>query len=52
VNLLLDTHIWLWLRDEKGKSIFRTEEQLEAALDGIREDCARLIDAGKKVIVQ
>ena len=28
-----------------------TEEQLEAALDGIREACARLIGAGKKVIV-
>lgn len=29
-----------------------TEEQLEAALDGIREECARLIGAGKKIIVQ
>jgi hypothetical protein len=29
-----------------------TEEQLEAALDGIREECARLIGAGKKVIVE
>jgi hypothetical protein len=29
-----------------------TDEQLEAALDGIREECARLIGAGKKVIVQ
>ena len=29
-----------------------TEEQLEAALDGVREKCARLIEAGKKVIVQ
>ena len=29
-----------------------TEEQLDAALDGIREECARLIGAGKKVIVQ
>jgi hypothetical protein len=29
-----------------------TEEQLEAALTGIREECARLIGAGKKVIVQ
>ncbi|MEP7307494.1 MAG: BREX system P-loop protein BrxC [Acidobacteriota bacterium] len=29
-----------------------TEEQLEAALDGIREECARLIGAGKKVIAQ
>jgi hypothetical protein len=27
-----------------------TEEQLEAALDGIREECARLIGVGKKVI--
>lgn len=29
-----------------------TEEQLEAALDGVRDECARLIGAGKKVIVQ
>jgi hypothetical protein len=29
-----------------------TEEQLEAALAGIREECGRLIGAGKKVIVQ
>jgi hypothetical protein len=29
-----------------------TEEQLEAALDGVRGECARLIGAGKKVIVQ
>lgn len=29
-----------------------TEEQLEAALDGVREECARLIGAGKKIIVQ
>ena len=29
-----------------------TEEQLDAALDGIREECSRLIGAGKKVIVQ
>lgn len=29
-----------------------TEEQLEAALDGVRAECARLIGAGKKVIVQ
>ena len=29
-----------------------TEEQLEAALTGIREECARLIGAGKKIIVQ
>jgi hypothetical protein len=29
-----------------------TEEQLEAALDGVREVCARLIGAGKKVIIQ
>jgi len=29
-----------------------TEEQLDAALDGVREECARFIGAGKKVIVQ
>ena len=29
-----------------------TEEQLDAALNGVREECARLIGAGKKVIVQ
>lgn len=29
-----------------------TEEQLEAALQGIREECARLIGAGKKVIIE
>ena len=29
-----------------------TEEQLDAALAGIREECSRLIGAGKKVIVQ
>jgi hypothetical protein len=29
-----------------------TEEQLDAALYGVREECARLIGAGKKVIVQ
>lgn len=29
-----------------------TEEQLDAALDGIREECTRLIGAGKKVIIQ
>jgi hypothetical protein len=29
-----------------------TEEQLEAALDGVREECARLIGAGKKIIAQ
>jgi hypothetical protein len=29
-----------------------TEEQLDAALDGIREECTRLIGAGKKVILQ
>jgi hypothetical protein len=27
-------------------------EQLDAALDGVREECARLIGAGKKVIIQ
>jgi hypothetical protein len=29
-----------------------TEEQLDSALDGIREECSRLIGAGKKVVVQ
>jgi len=29
-----------------------SEEQLDAALDGIREECARLIGSGKKIIVQ
>lgn len=29
-----------------------TEEQLEAALTGIRNECARFIGAGKKVVVQ
>ena len=29
-----------------------TQEQLKAALDGVREECERLIGAGKKVIVQ
>ena len=29
-----------------------TEEQLDAALEGVREECARLIGAGKKIIVQ
>jgi hypothetical protein len=29
-----------------------TEEQLDAALAGIRDECARLIGAGKKVLVQ
>ncbi len=29
-----------------------TEEQLDAALAGIREECSRLIGAGKKVIVE
>lgn len=29
-----------------------TEEQLEAALEGIREECARLIGAGKKIVVK
>jgi hypothetical protein len=28
-----------------------TEEQLEAALDGIREECSKLIGEGKKVVV-
>ena len=29
-----------------------TEEQLEAALDGIREECSRLIGEGKKIVVE
>lgn len=29
-----------------------SEEQLEAALEGIREECARLIGAGKKIVVR
>jgi hypothetical protein len=29
-----------------------TEEQLDAALDGVRDECQRLIGMGKKVIVQ
>jgi hypothetical protein len=29
-----------------------TEEQLDAALSGIREECSRLIGTGKKVIIQ
>jgi hypothetical protein len=29
-----------------------TEEQLEQALDGIRDECARLIGAGKKIVVK
>jgi hypothetical protein len=29
-----------------------TKEQLDAALEGIREECARLIGAGKKVVVR
>jgi hypothetical protein len=29
-----------------------TEEQLDAALDGVREECTRLIGAGKKIIIQ
>ena len=28
-----------------------TEEQLEAALTGIREECGRLIGAGKKIVL-
>jgi hypothetical protein len=28
-----------------------TEEQLDAALAGLRDECARLIGAGKKVIL-
>jgi hypothetical protein len=29
-----------------------TAEQLDAALDGVREECTRLIGAGKKIIIQ
>jgi len=29
-----------------------TEEQLDAALSGVREECVRLIGAGKKVLIQ
>jgi hypothetical protein len=29
-----------------------TEEQLDKALDGLREECESLIGAGKKVLVQ
>ncbi|WP_206606030.1 hypothetical protein [Steroidobacter cummioxidans] len=29
-----------------------TKDQLDAALEGIREECARLIGAGKKVFIQ
>lgn len=29
-----------------------TEEQLDAALEGVREECARLIGAGKKILIQ
>lgn len=29
-----------------------TEEQLDAALGGVREECSRLIGAGKKVLVE
>ena len=28
-----------------------TEEQLDAALEGLRDECARLIGAGKKVVL-
>lgn len=34
------------------KGRIETEEQLDAALDGLREECERLIGAGKKVLVQ
>ena len=33
-----------------GRGI-ETEEQLDAALSGLREECARLIGAGKKVVL-
>lgn len=29
-----------------------SEDQLDAALDGVREECARLIGAGKKIFIQ
>ena len=29
-----------------------TEEQLEAALDGLKQECVRLIGAGNKVVVR
>ena len=29
-----------------------TEEQLDAALNGLREKCAELIGEGKKILVQ
>jgi hypothetical protein len=29
-----------------------TTDQLDAALEGIREECTRLIGAGKKVVIQ
>ena len=29
-----------------------TEEQLEAALNGLREECEPLIGAGKKILIQ
>lgn len=38
--------------DEYFGGGIETEEQLEAALDGIREECARLIGAGKKVVLR
>ena len=49
-------HRWRARRDRDVGSYFaggiETEEQLDAALDGVREECARLIGAGKKIIVQ
>jgi hypothetical protein len=38
--------------DEYFGGGIETQEQLEAALDGIREECARLIGAGKKVVIR
>jgi hypothetical protein len=38
--------------DEYFGGGIETEEQLEAALDGIREESARLIGAGKKVVLR
>jgi hypothetical protein len=46
-----DRVVALSLRSYFGSGV-ETEEQLDAALDGVREECARLIGAGKKVIIQ
>jgi hypothetical protein len=34
------------------KGGIETEEQLEAALSGLREECESLIGAGKKILIQ